>query len=124
MILWIRGHLLTLSLNETKVKQTELACEEALVNIIDYGYKELSGDIAGDIEIEITEVDKKIEILIRDRGEPFNPLEQEVGFDPLATLEERKIGGLGILFMRQYVDEIRYEYLDGANSLTLVKRSS
>jgi anti-sigma regulatory factor (Ser/Thr protein kinase) len=117
MIHWIREQLFALGLDETNVRKTELASEEALVNVMDHGYKGKSGRI----EIEILSSSSQIEIVIRDWGVAFNPLEQEVGFDPLATLEEREIGGLGILFMRQYVDEIQYLRKGDANVLTLIK---
>lgn len=55
-------------------------------------------------------------------GAPFNPLMIETEIDPLAPLEERAIGGLGILFMRQYMDDIRYERRKRTNILTLIKK--
>lgn len=118
MIHWIRLHLRSFGLDETHLRQTELASEEALVNIIKHGYQEKTGKI----EIEIYTNGKNIEIVIRDHGPPFNPLEREIFFDPLATLEERKIGGLGILFIREYMDEVRYRREKNSNVLTLVKK--
>ena len=55
--------------------------------------------------------------------------ENETGFDPLAkddpdiTLEakERRLGGLGIFLVKEKMDDMRYEYRDGKNILTLVK---
>ncbi|MGX8697513.1 MAG: ATP-binding protein [Prevotella sp.] len=37
-------------------------------------------------------------------------------------MEERPIGGLGIHLVRQIMDEISYERLDGQNVLTISKR--
>lgn len=118
MIDFIRDHLVIFGLDLTSIRKTELASEEALVNVIEHGYKGLDGEI----KIEMGEIQHKIHITIRDHGPAFNPLDQEVGFDPNATLEERNIGGLGILFMRQYVDEIHYSREGDENVLTLVKR--
>lgn len=44
--------------------------------------------------------------------------------DPDVTLpaEEREIGGLGIFMTKKTMDEVRYEYKDGQNRLTLVKK--
>ena len=36
--------------------------------------------------------------------------------------EDREIGGLGIHLVRQLMDEIRYERVEGKNILTLVKK--
>ena len=114
---WIRENLRSCGLDEINILKVELACEETLVNIILHGYKGSDGII----ELDIRGGDK-VEIEFRDAAPSFNPLEKEVGFDPLATLEERKIGGLGIMMIRQYVDDLRYERKDGKNILTLIKR--
>ncbi len=118
MIHWVRLQLLSLGLNETNVRKTELASEEALVNIIEHGYQKNEGTI----EVELHRFGTVIEIVLRDYGPAFNPLEREISFNPLAPLEERKIGGLGILFIRQYMDEVRYRRERNANVLTLIKK--
>lgn len=120
MIRWIRQEAILLGLDETSVRQTELASEEALVNIIDHGYK----GTVGQITIELQDSGSHIEIVIRDKSPFFNPLEHAIEFDPLATLEERQIGGLGILFIRQYMDEVHYQREGEANVLTLIKKKS
>ena len=55
-----------------------------------------------------------------DGGIPYNPLEKE---DPDVTLsaEERKIGGLGIYIVKKNMDEMRYEYSDEKNHLSMKK---
>ena len=118
MIHWIRTQLLALGLDETNIHKTELASEEALVNIIKHSYKKQTGKV----EIELHALDSQIEIVLRDHGPAFNPLEREISFNPLATLEERNLGGLGILFIRQYMDEVRYRREKGANVLVLIKK--
>ena len=52
---------------------------------------------------------------------PYNPLEKD---DPDTTLsaEDRKIGGLGIFLVKKSMDDMRYEFKDGKNILTLVKK--
>jgi len=35
--------------------------------------------------------------------------------------EDRQIGGLGIFMTKKLMDEVRYEYRDGQNILTLKK---
>ena len=56
-----------------------------------------------------------------DSGIPFNPLDRT---DPDVSLpaEEREIGGLGIFMTRKSMDDVRYEFRDGQNVLTLIKR--
>jgi serine/threonine-protein kinase RsbW len=118
MIHWIRLRLNSLGLDETNLRKAELASEEVLVNIIKHGYKKQTGKI----EIELQMLHSHIEILFRDYGPPFNPLEREISFNPFATLEERRPGGLGILFIRQYMDEVRYRREKNANVLMLIQK--
>ena len=57
---------------------------------------------------------------ITDSGVPFDPTAKEKADTTLAA-EERQIGGLGILLVRELMDSINYEYTGGRNILTLVK---
>ena len=56
-----------------------------------------------------------------DWGAAYDPLAKE---DPDITLsaEERAIGGLGIFMAKKNMDDIRYEYKNGQNILTLIKK--
>jgi len=107
----------SLGFDEKKLSQIKLAAEEVIVNIINYAYPKGEGEI----EISYSQRDDgafKIEII--DRGIPFDPLslpDPDVG----ASLEERKIGGLGIYLVRRVMDEMNYKREDGKNVLTLVK---
>lgn len=99
-------------------QQICIAVEELFVNIVSYAYPET----AGPADLEIRELpDRVIEIILRDGGVPFNPLELE---DPDVTLkaEERKIGGLGIYMVKKSMDEVTYHYENGQNILTLRKK--
>ena len=119
MLQWIRNELESIGLDAASIRKMEIASEEAIVNIIQHANL---GKL-GKIELDIHLVHGcQIEIIIRDSGAPFDPLEQHVAFDTHSALEERKIGGLGILFMRQYVDEVRYKREKSENVLILVKK--
>ncbi|MBS0624809.1 MAG: ATP-binding protein [Verrucomicrobia bacterium] len=119
MIHWIRQELVNYGFDESTIRKVELASEEAIVNIIRHAYKGRKGDV----DIVITMIPKShVEIVISDQGPPFNPLAKKTNFDPSAPLEERTEGGLGILFMKQYIDEIHYERKMNKNILTFIKR--
>lgn len=106
---------------ENCIRKIELASEEALVNIIEHGYKNSSGKI----HIRICECKPGVvELIFADYGPPFNPLKKQTSFNPLASLEERAIGGLGILFIRQYMDDVRYKREKEMNILSLYKKIS
>ena len=95
----------------------QLAVEEAVVNAMNYAY---SSGTQGEIRIEAETSPSAISFVIRDRGVPFDPT---LAKDPDVTLpvEERKEGGLGILLIRTYMDDIRYERIGQENILTLTK---
>ena len=98
------------------LSQISLALEEALANVIMYAYPE---GTQGDVTLSMKVEGKAICMEIRDKGVPFNPLQQqEVNLD--VPLEERKIGGLGIHLIKEIMDSVAYEYHDGRNVLKLV----
>ncbi|MCQ2337086.1 MAG: ATP-binding protein [Paludibacteraceae bacterium] len=91
-----------------------LALEEAVVNIINYAYPD-----DGSLRVEIANEGSNPMVTLCDSGKPFNPLEQndtELSND----LETRKIGGLGIMLMKQMTTSLRYERSLGENRLTLI----
>ena len=101
--------------DEGTAVKLELAVEEILVNIIGYAYPGKKGAI----ELTVGENDMRgFVIEIGDSGIPFDPLSVPEA-DTRSPLEERKIGGLGIFFMRKVVDVAHYRYENGKNILTL-----
>jgi anti-sigma regulatory factor (Ser/Thr protein kinase) len=96
--------------------QIQTASEEALVNIINYAYP----DKEGNIEINYDASDNKRSVIeIIDCGIPFDPLTLPKP-DINASIEDRKIGGLGIYMMRKIMDEVNYKRKQGKNILTLI----
>jgi sigma-B regulation protein RsbU (phosphoserine phosphatase) len=95
-----------------------LALEEAVVNVMSYAYP--LGTV-GNVNIEAMANEKRLKFIISDWGTPFDPTaEKEV--DTTLSAEERPIGGLGIHLVRQIMDSINYERIDGMNVLTLRKK--
>jgi anti-sigma regulatory factor (Ser/Thr protein kinase) len=100
-----------------KQLQLDIAVEEIYINIASYAY---DGN-EGPSEIIFDTVDNdNVSITFLDSGVPYNPLAKE---DPDITLSaaERQIGGLGIFMVKQSMDDMKYEYKDGKNFLTLIK---
>ncbi|MDP1608783.1 MAG: ATP-binding protein [Chlamydiales bacterium] len=119
---WIREILVEAGAKLPLIGHVELALEEALVNIIHHAYK----DKPGDIEIQILSAPSQaITIILKDQGPPFNPLTVDyTPPDPSLPLEELQEGGLGVFFMRQYLDNIVYKREASYNVLTLTKNFS
>ena len=97
-----------------------LASEEALVNVINYAYRDKQGSL--EIIYDIKD-GKRLVVSIIDSGAPFDPLSMPEP-DITSPMEKRKIGGLGIYLVRSIMDEVSYRREKGKNILTLVKHQS
>lgn len=93
-----------------------LAIEEVAVNVINYAY---SDGEAGELSLGVKVLDDALVFVFTDGGKPFNPLTAPAP-DTTARLEDRKIGGLGILLARKLTDAMSYRLTDeGKNELTM-----
>lgn len=97
-----------------------LATEELVSNIIKYGYPD---GREGVIECEVGRHNGAIQVVIRDNGVPFNPLDVSEP-DTTLSLEARETGGLGVLLVRRMFGDVRYERRDSRNITTIVYRES
>ena len=95
-----------------------ISIEELFVNIAHYAYGNEVGEAI--LSLEMLEEGKRIRMVLKDQGIPFNPLEKE---DPNIELsaEERKIGGLGIFMVKDYMDYLEYHYEDSYNIMIIEK---
>ena len=100
------------------VTRLHVALEEHLTNIISYGYE---AGKTGHITIRFALESSVLRIEIADDARPFNPLEApEV--DTTLPLEDKPLGGLGLLMIRKSADELQYSRVNGQNVLTIKKR--
>jgi len=90
--------------NEAESYKIQLAVDEACSNIIEHAY---AGENIGDIECGCEYNDKELIIQLVDYGQSFNP-ERIATPDLDSSLEDRKIGGLGLYFIRQLMDEVTF----------------
>ncbi len=104
-----------LELSPTLIMNLCLAMEEAISNIIFYGYKDM---VDQKIKISSKVENKFLVLKISDSGVAFDITMPK---DPDITLpvEERSIGGLGIFLIKQIMTEVEYERIDDKNILTL-----
>jgi len=102
----------------TVTMQMNLAIEEAVVNVMEYAYPP---GTRGDVTVEAVSNDVRLKFTIIDNGSPFDPT-AKADVDTALSAEERPIGGLGIHLVRQLMDSINYERIDGQNILTLRKK--
>ncbi len=118
VLVWLRSYSSLTGLSDQEWNKVEIALEEALVNIIHHAYPKQDGWIffSGSIIPH-----QKIEFIIKDMGKPFDPEKKPIQIPQGTSLEALPVGGLGLLFMREYMDEVHYERVDPYNVLTLVK---
>ena len=108
----------TLGLSDRATFYVQMAVDEACTNIIQHSYE---GEGKGEIAILCELVDDDFVVTIRDHGRPFDP-----GAVPLpnlsASLAERQNEKLGLYFMRQLMDEVRFHFDVEGNELTMTKK--
>lgn len=94
---------------------TDEACQNAAEHACHYSPEQ-------QISVTCRATGADLEITIRDRGAVFDP--QSIPPPNLdGPLEDRNGGGLGLHFMRQMMDDVRFERTaDGVNTLTMVKK--
>ncbi len=95
-----------------------LSLDELVTNVINYGYRE--GTDSKDIELTLKVVDDNLIVELVDDGIEFDPFNEAPEPDIDSSLEERRIGGLGIFFVKSLVSETRYHRKDGKNYTILV----
>ena len=104
-------------LSKKFVFEVNLVLDELFTNIISYGFDD---DGEHSIKVTITPENGGLCLCIEDDGKPFNPVEFEAP-DVSCSIEECKIGGLGIHIIRKLMDDICYERCEDKNVLKLKK---
>ncbi len=105
-------------LDARAVYHVQTAVDEAVANIIYHAY-----DFEGQGPIELTCETRAgaFVVTIVDYGNPFDPSAVPAP-NVNAQLNERKEGGLGMFLMHKLMDDVRHEFRDRHNVLTMVKR--
>ncbi|MGH8122473.1 MAG: ATP-binding protein, partial [Rudaea sp.] len=93
-----------------------IALDELMTNVVMHAEQ-----AAGPIDVELRYDARAVEARISYLAVEFDPTTWRA---PAAatTVAGAPIGGLGIKLVRTLLDEFRYEYADGRNVLTLVRR--
>ena len=99
--------------DEKTVGQIVIATSEVLANIDLYAYEN-----GGEIEVMTKCRDRRMTIVFKDSGKPFNPLLVEEP-DVTLPLNRRNPGGLGIFIVKKLMSETAYAYKNGQNNLTI-----
>ena len=94
-----------------------LVMEEMVSNVIFYAYPK---DVEGEIEL-VAECDgNELCFVLSDSGKEFDPTQKEDA-NPDINPAEREIGGMGIYIVKNIMNEVSYQRLEGKNLLTMRK---
>lgn len=115
----VRGFASECGVDVNLLIPVELSLEEVLVNVISYAYPK---EEPGTIEVGCSwNSQRNLTIQVKDCGAAFDPLAKPDP-DTSLSLEERGIGGLGILLTKKMMDQVIYERSQDKNILTMVKQ--
>ena len=96
----------------------QVAMEEMVTNVIFYAYPE---GTSADISLTAESDGKELTFVLSDTGKPFDPTTKEdadLDVNPM----DREQGGMGILIVKNIMNEVTYERLGETNQLTMKKK--
>ena len=96
----------------------QVAMEEMVTNVIFYAYPE---GTSADITLTAESDGKELTFVLSDTGKPFDPTAKEdadLDVNPM----DREQGGMGILIVKNIMNEVSYERLGDVNQLTMKKK--
>ena len=94
-----------------------LVLEEMVSNVIFYAYPKES---SADIELVAESDGKELTFVLSDQGKEFDPTLKDDA-DPNVNPIDREIGGMGIYIVKNIMNEVTYQRLEGKNLLTMKK---
>lgn len=132
---WVETVGQTMQLSRALCFKLNLVLEEVVTNVIQHGSqiddknshknddktRDTNQDTNRDtspITVSVHYEPHQIHLIVSDRGIPFNPL-QDHNVQLPASLENAKIGGLGIHLITSYTHTINYERRGDRNILTM-----
>jgi len=104
-------------LTEKTVHDIQMALDELLTNIVNYGYED-SDEHKIDVRFGINDDAVRVEII--DDSKPYNILEKE-NPDISLSVEDKPIGGLGIFLIKKLMSNVDYYTKEGKNHLVMTK---
>ena len=88
-----------------------LVMEEMVTNVIFYAYPQ---DEEADIELLAKSDGKELTFVLSDQGKEFDPTAKEDN-DLSVNPAERELGGMGIFIVKNIMNKVTYQRLEGKN---------
>lgn len=99
------------------IYDVQLAVDEASTNIISHGY---AGMDPGSIILDLEADEEKLMVTLTDFGHSFEPSSAPIP-NVEAPIEERELGGFGLFFIQQTMDDLAYQATEDGNKMILTK---
>ena len=93
-----------------------LAVEEIFTNMVKYNEA-----AAPNIEIGLSLFGDRLEIRLVDAGVSEFDITRVPEVDTSQPLKNRRPGGLGLHLVKKVMDRVKYEYIEGASRVTMIK---
>ena len=115
---FVEGICDELELDMHVAMKLQLAIEEMVTNVIFYAYPEGTN---ADIILTAESDGKELTFVLSDSGKPFDPTakaDADIDVNPM----DREQGGMGILIVKNIMNEVSYQRLGDTNLLTMKKK--
>ncbi len=96
-----------------------VSSEEIFSNILHHSCTAINDEIV--VSVDFEPIAKMASVVFKYGGIEFNPLKISLP-DVSVSLSKRKMGGLGLLIVKNFTDDILYTYSDGRNILKISKK--
>jgi anti-sigma regulatory factor (Ser/Thr protein kinase) len=116
---WLRQQGERLAVPSELVDRLDLCLNELLANVIEHGGAGArSAPVCLQLWLERDGDLRRACLLVSDAGSPFDPLGHRPG-PPPRSLADAEPGGLGLVLLRRFADELRYERSQDRNELVV-----
>ena len=95
-----------------------LVMEEMVSNVIFYAYPEGTD---ATIELVAESNGKELTFLLSDQGREFDPTLKDDADPDVNPIDREGLGGMGIFIVKNIMNQVSYQRLDGKNLLTMKK---
>lgn len=105
-------------LDDATAAKVSIAVDEAVTNVILHAYH---GEAEHTVELDLRFTDEAFEIYIRHTGDGIQ--DDQVSLpDPKEYVKHPRKGGLGLLLMSRFMDEVHFEQDRGRSVVRMIKR--
>ena len=119
MTAFVEGFCADARLPREHCLRLNLVLEELFVNTVRHGHRH---DSEAPVWMTLDHGPDALRVTYEDTAPPFNPYARLPVTPPDTTVEMRKIGGLGLLLMKELAATRDYSYVFGRNRIRLTLR--